>query len=247
MGNDLHAVQALQLERAGILKPDVYFFPGQGRTAGREGFDFGDMADEIAEAHEGPLHIIALAIGAYTAAELLLRYPERIASVVIACSSVAPISDDARKLDAARGEHALTTGMEPLIEETLARWFTPAALIGNEGGPEYARAQLSATEPAAWNNIWSAISRRATIDAQMATRITVPVTVVVPLHDTAGAAWTLPPLHHQIPRSRLIYVDGPHMLPLERPDNLVAAIDGHFSWLAEGGERIENALALSGR
>lgn len=246
IGNGVDAVRALELERAGIRAPRIPLFPGQGGAPRRAGATFADHADEVAAAHDGPLHVIALAIGAYTAAELLLRHPHRVASLVIACSSPGPVADEARARDAARGSQALETGMAPLVEQTIGRWFTPAAVAADHPGVRYARARLAAMEPAAWNDMWSAISRRSTVDADAAAQVAVPVSVVVPLHDAAGAALTLPPLHRQFPRSRLVYVDGPHMLGLERPENLLAAVDGHVAWLAEGGERIDHPLTWTG-
>jgi pimeloyl-ACP methyl ester carboxylesterase len=242
IANGAEAMRQLGLERVGIAHPHVHLFPGQGGRERQEGFRFGDLADEVAAEHPGPVHVVALAIGAYTAAELLLRYPDRVASLFVASSSIGPVDDDARLRDAARGRQALETGMEPLVDDTVSRWFTPAAVAWDHPGVRYARAQLSAMQPAAWNDIWSAIAARATVAPDAAARLSPPVSIVVPTRDVTGAALTLPPLHDQIPRSRLVFVDGPHMLGLERPESLRAAIEEHFAWVEAGGQRVEQPV-----
>jgi hypothetical protein len=48
-----------------------------------------------------------------------------------------------------------------------------------------------------------------------------------------------------MPLSRLEYVPGPHMLHLERPEEVLTALERHFLWLESNPERVETARYFS--
>lgn len=238
-------IAALGLAKAGIDQYETVFFPGQGDTATRPGATFADQAHEvIRRAGSRNVHVIALAIGAYAAAELVLRHSDRIASLVVVSSSPGPVADDARARDRDRASEA-DQGMAALVEGTLARWFTPAAIRADAPGVRTIRRRLTHMDPRAWHDLWVAIAGRRGLDASSSGAFDVPVTIVVPLGDQAAGA-SLPPLHDWFPRSRLLYVDGPHMVGLERPETLIAAIDSHFAWLGDGGQRRATPIYVDG-
>ena len=74
--------------------------------------------------------------------------------------------------------------------------------------------------------------------------ITQPVTIVAGTRDAASGVAGLGALHQLIPNSRFEIVPGPHMIHLERPDALAAAIDRHFIWRPIG-QRVEAPLGSS--
>jgi pimeloyl-ACP methyl ester carboxylesterase len=68
----------------------------------------------------------------------------------------------------------------------------------------------------------------------------VPTTVVTGAMDTAVPQGEATSLAGRFTRSQVLTLDGPHMMHLECPDELNAAIDQHFAWLAslpDGRER----------
>ncbi len=247
LANDPEALEPLELDAlgSGADRISVFRYPGHGGRRRQEGLRFADIADEVVARHEGPLDIVGLAIGSYVAAELLIDHADRIRSVLVSSSPFTDITSAQRDLDRARAL-ASADGMERLVEETLARWFTPLAIGRDVPGVRVARDRLLAMEPGVWSDFWLAIAERTTIGAERAVGIDRPVTVVAPLHDGGTGRPGLELTHRILPRSRLLYVDGPHMVNLERPRNVLAAIDNHLAWVASGGPDTREPLYLAG-
>ncbi|HEY0248146.1 MAG TPA: hypothetical protein VGC45_07775 [Gryllotalpicola sp.] len=247
VANDPETIALLELGRLGLPadRVVVHRYPGHGGRPRQPGFRFADVAEELVREIDGPIDVVGLAIGAYAVAELLLRHPDRIRSALIAASPFADIGPEQRARDRARAD-AAAPGMTAVVGETLARWFTPGAVERDAQGVRIARERLLAMDPAVWSDVWIAISERSTIGPEQAASVTQPVSIVVPRHDAAGGAPGLERLHAHLPVSRLVYVDGPHMVNLERPRNVLAAIGSHLEWVAAGGARIEAPITLTG-
>jgi pimeloyl-ACP methyl ester carboxylesterase len=217
-----------------VARVDVRHYPGHAGAPRRPGVTFRALADEVAdglaEAGEAA-DVVGVGMGAYIVAELLLHRPERVRSAVVIGSPLGPVPDEWRDRDRELGRSA-EGGMAPLVEPTLLRWFTPWAVETGHAGVETARRRLHDLDPAAWNDFWVAIAERSVLDDAAAVAVQVPVTVVAPLHDPSPNPRRLRELARALPLSRLMYVDGPHMLHAERPENVLAAVDSHLAWAA---------------
>jgi 3-oxoadipate enol-lactonase len=212
----------------------VHRYPGHGGADRSPGISFRAIADQVADdlaETGGPAHVVGLGMGSYVVAELLLHRPEQVASALVMGSPLGPVPADGRERDRQVGRSA-ADGMAPIVEPTLARWFTPWAVASGHPGVATARQRLRELDPAVWNDFWGAIAERSVLDDAAAADVRVPVTVVAPLHDPSPNPRRLAELAEALPLSRLVYVDGPHMLHAERPENVLAAVDSHLAWAA---------------
>jgi pimeloyl-ACP methyl ester carboxylesterase len=145
----------------------------------------------------------------------------------------------------ARGEEAVKGGMKVVLDETLARWFTPRAVRERPAGYRYAEETLSKLDPQAWNDIWIAGADTPALQVDALKAIAQPVTIIGGMHDAASGLAGLNELHGFIRRSRYEIMAGPHMMHLAQPENLMAAIGRHFAW-APIGNRVERPLGSFG-
>ncbi|MBJ7600654.1 MAG: hypothetical protein DLM67_20450 [Candidatus Nephthysia bennettiae] len=184
-----------------------------------------EVADAIAEAVPGMLDVGGVSLGGVVAQHLALRHPDRVRSLLLACCSAAS-SPEAMLARAAEVEAA---GMPGVVEATLARWFTPAALATvHHPGVAHARRRLEADDPAVFAAFWRALAGHDT--RRRLGEITVPVTVLGGWEDLATPVDRLLDLARRLPNNRTELLHGPHMLQLERPEEFAAAVDRHLAW-----------------
>jgi pimeloyl-ACP methyl ester carboxylesterase len=190
----------------------------------------GDLADEAIASVEGPVHLAGVAMGGIVAQHILVRHPRRVRSALLACCGGRTRPD----VQMARAEACEMAGMEAVIDSTLERWFTPAAMAeARHPGVAYARATLTAMDPLAMADAWRALAWHDLID-QLGT-VRVPVTVVAGLDDAAVSVASAKQLQGRLMRSRIRTTPGPHMIHLEEPARLRALLDEHLAWAEDGG------------
>lgn len=211
--------------------PDVpvvkHVFPGfGGRPRAAEQPTMASLADEVAAAYDGPLDLAGVSLGGMVAQHLTVRHPERVRSLLVACTgaSADPATMEGRAADA----EAL--GMAGVLDVTLERWFTPAFL---ERSPEpaplaYARRTLLALAPECFADGWRAIAGHDVV-ARLG-EIAVPTTAVAGSADRASTVERTRVISERVPGARLVVLDGPHMMHLERPAELGAALAEHLRW-----------------
>jgi pimeloyl-ACP methyl ester carboxylesterase len=247
LGGNKDSYQFVPLDRIGMQPGGVYEYPGHGGRPRQASLTFAWMADELVQMFDGDLHLVGVAVGASIAAQALVRHPERITSAVLVNGSggrSAPPSPEQQQVLIDRGEGALNNGMRSVIDDTFGRWFTLHARLSDPPGVQYARKTLLAMDPGGWADIWRTTALSEPVPPDRLRGITQPVSIVSGLQDGSvrGAAG----LHALIPNSRLHYTAGPHMLHLERPRNLLAAIEQHFIWASIGAGRIEAPYYFTG-
>ncbi len=185
--------------------------------------DLSGIADSVAASCDGPLDLVCLSIGAAVGQYVALRHPDRVRSMMLACSGPG---------DRPRPDHAeqvLRAGMTGTLDSTLIRWFTPAALRQpNHPGVTIARRQWLRADPGAVAALWMA--PRDLLTAQAVNSIRIPVTVLAGREDAAVPASASWQLYTRLLVSRFEVIAGPHMLPLECPADFTSAIRRHLSW-----------------
>lgn len=224
-------------------------YPGHGRRPRQPGWTHEDLADEVAATLDGPLDLLGMAVGGLVALQILVRHPDRVRSAILACGGdvrgTQARTDALRTAATARGRAALEGGMPAVVDDTLARWFTPFAVRTNNLGVEYARKTLSGMDPESWNDIWLSIANATLVSSEQAKVIRQPVTILGGMQDRSTTLEGRARLHQLIPRSRYEIVAGPHMMHLERPENLRTTIERHFAWLP-AGNRVEAPISSPG-
>ncbi|WP_324910461.1 alpha/beta fold hydrolase [Baekduia sp.] len=185
----------------------------------------GDLADALVEAHDGALHLVGVSMGGMVALHAAARHPDRVVSVLVACTGARANPDTML----ARAAAAESGGMAAVLDSTLARWFTPRALATpGHPGVRYARRTLLALEPGAYADGWRAI---ATHDVTpWLGELRVPVTAVAGACDTASPKARSAAIAERVPGGRLVVVDdAPHMIHLERPRQFSAVVREHLA------------------
>jgi pimeloyl-ACP methyl ester carboxylesterase len=182
------------------------------------------LADEVAGSYDGQLDLVGVSMGGMVAQHVCIRFPERVRSAVVACTG--PDADPATMT--ARARAALGAGMEGVLDETMARWFTQGALASRPAlpGVRYARDTLRRLDPRSFADGWSAI---ATHDARSGLpSVRARVTVIAGLQDESAPVDRCAEIATLIPRARLVTMPGPHMLALEQAAAFSAAVRLHL-------------------
>jgi pimeloyl-ACP methyl ester carboxylesterase len=184
------------------------------------------LADEVAESFDGDLDLVGMSLGGMVAQHITLRHPERVSSLMVACTG----SSADPEIMESRARRVEETGMASVLEETLERWFTPAALAEQPEHPgvAYARRTLLALEPGAFADGWRAIAGHNVTDRLG--EIAVPTTALAGGADSASPIERSRTISERVPGARFAQIDGPHMMHLERPAELGAAIAEHLDW-----------------
>ena len=112
--------------------------------------------------------------------------------------------------------------IETVLDETLARWFTPEA-VATRGHPavEYARKRLLADDAELIARYWEALGEHDVTAALPSIRV--PMTFIAGARDLPCAPETMEPMARAVPGAAFEVIDGPHILPLEQPRAFRAA------------------------
>jgi pimeloyl-ACP methyl ester carboxylesterase len=227
IGLDAACWDAVELPEVPIRR---HVFPGFGsRSRAPEQPTMQSLADEVLALYEGTLDVVGVSMGGMVAQHVALGAPGRVRSLLVACTgaSVDPA------VMAARALQAEERGMAGVLEETLARWFTPAALsTPGHPGVTYARETLLELDPGCFADGWRAI---ATHDAgARLSELSLPTTCVAGRGDPVGTVERVRALSDAIDGSRLVVIDGPHMIQLEEPAAFGRALADHLARVGEG-------------
>jgi pimeloyl-ACP methyl ester carboxylesterase len=204
--------------------------PGHGeRERARPGLTLADMADEIVGHSTGLLDVVGASLGGMVAMHLALEHPDRVRSLVLACTT--PRGDSAVMND--RADATEDRGSAGMLEDTLTRWFTPAALEADREAPymAYARERLLAMDPGALADTWRAIGTHDVLERLG--EIRVPTTCIAGRRDLSTPMDVMRDLAARLPGARLVEMDAPHMAFLERPREFSAAAVEHLAWAGD--------------
>jgi len=193
------------------------------------------IADEVARTHDGPLDLVGVSMGSAVSQYIAVRHPHRVRSMMLCCSSLGgTVASAAEVLRDDRADETIRLGMAGMMDSTLTRWFTQGALDdASHPGVAYTRQRLLADDPNAVAATWLALRRSAIADSLPG--LEMPVTVLGGRDDRAATPERVLALFAQIPTARLEIINGPHMLPLERPKEFAEAVRRHFNWVGATG------------
>lgn len=212
-------LEAVLADRFEVIAPDL---PGHG-TAPRvaEGTTLADLAGEVAAVVPEQAHLVGFSLGALVAQHLAIHRPELVATLT-------SVSSVCRRTEAERAAvlDRLAVAERDLAASTSAsidRWFTGTAVA-----PEWVertRATLAANDRDSFLRCYRVF---ATGDAEVGPdlgRITAPALAITGDEDPGSTPEMTHRLAGAIPGCRAEVVPHTrHMLPLERPGALAAAI-----------------------
>jgi len=208
-----------------VLAPDL---PGHGRSAGEALTTIGDLADWTAAlidaAGAAPARLIGHSMGSLIALETAARHPQKITRLdLMGTAATMTVGPDLLK-DAAANDHGAIDMVSIWglgYQAELGGSLAPGLWM--HGG---AQRVLEATAPgvlftdlAACNNYQNALAAAA--------GITVPVTVILGECDMMTPAKAGKALAAALPHARTVILPGAgHMMMVERPDEVLAALRG---------------------
>ena len=163
--------------------------------------------------------VAGVSLGGMTALQMAATTPERLTAIAV-CNSTAEVPPQ-MWLDRAAAVRA--TGMAPLLDAILARWFPAAVRAANPPYLATARAMMVAQDPQGYAGCCMAIARLAVKHALPG--IALPTLVVVgSLDEATPPATGGEPIAAAIPGAKLVSLPTGHISPLERPDALAAIL-----------------------
>lgn len=220
--------QAVALrDRYRILRYDIR---GHGRTSAPEGdYTLELLADDLAGLLDAvgadAVHFAGISLGGMIGQRFALQYPDRVKSLTLCDTTsyyppeVLPVWEE--RIRTVRGQ-----GLEPLVEPTLARWFTEPFLKARPDMMRRVGAMIRGTPAAGYIGCGHAIPR-INLTARLKD-IRCPVRVVVGEQDPGTPPAMARAIHEAIPGSDLIVIpSASHLCNLEQPQAFNAAL-GEF-------------------
>jgi pimeloyl-ACP methyl ester carboxylesterase len=212
-------VTALLHDEFEVLTPDLL---GHGKNEpARDGVTLRELADDVAAALPGSAHLVGFSLGALVAQHLARHRPDLVASLT-SVNSVCRRTESERT--AVLGRLAVAEADFPAsVEASLKRWYD-----GTGTDPELVaetRATLLANDLASYLNCYRVF---ATGDAEIGPelpQITTPALAITGELDPGSTPEMTRRLAAALPDCRAVIVpDARHMLPVQRPRELVTPL-----------------------
>ncbi|MGW3309180.1 bifunctional 3-oxoadipate enol-lactonase/4-carboxymuconolactone decarboxylase PcaDC [Streptomyces sp. NPDC001073] len=203
--------------------------PGHGGSPAHPAGSVSDLADRLL-ATLGGLGVqrfgyAGCALGGAVGLELVLRHPERVASLaLIATSPRFGTADEFRQ----RGVIVRTNGLDPIARTSPDRWFTSGFAASQPAITEWAVQMVRTTDPGCYIAACEALAA-FDVRSELA-RIGVPTLVLVGSDDQVTGPAEARTLVAGIPDARLAVVPGAsHLVPVEQPAAVTDLLLRHFS------------------
>lgn len=203
--------------------------PGHGRLPLPLAANLAAFADTVVAQATGALDLVGVSLGGVVAQHVACRHPERVRSLLLACTSAATN----RQTMLSRADEVERDGLASVVERTLARWFTRAALTDDAFGVRYARDRLLAIDPANFAACWRILAEHDLRRELMALRV--PVTVVAGHDDASTPLARVRELASLPPKAQFEILPGPHQIQLEEPHVFAAAVQRHLRRVFDQG------------
>ena len=206
-----------------------YDLPGHGGSPAHPAGSVSDLADRLLATLDAlgvqRFGYAGCALGGAVGLELVLRHPERVASLaLIAASPRFGTADEFRQ----RGVIVRTNGLDPIARTSPDRWFTSGFAASQPAITEWAVQMVRTTDPGCYIAACEAL---AAFDVRSELgRIGVPTLVLVGSDDQVTGPAEARTLVAGIPDARLAVVPGAsHLVPVEQPAAVTDLLVRHFS------------------
>jgi 3-oxoadipate enol-lactonase len=163
-------------------------------------------------------HVAGLSLGGAIAQVFALTYPDRVSELSLVCTTAV-----ANPVYLERGEAVVRDGVAAQVESTLERWFTSPVRAVGPPPVRYARERLLADRADDLAATWHALAGIDTLERLG--EIAAPTRVIAGEVDASTPPASMEELAARIPQAEFHVVpNGPHMLSLERPQELAALL-----------------------
>jgi pimeloyl-ACP methyl ester carboxylesterase len=168
-------------------------------------------------------------MGAIVAMHAALRHPGRVRSLLLVCAG----ADTDPQATLERISLIESAGMGPMVAPMLERWFTMDALTQEPEHPgvAYTRQILRGLAPRTFADDWRVVARHDV--RERLHEIHVPTTCVAGNQDKSATPARVGTLAAGIPGARMMVVQGPHLLHLERPQVFSGALGTHLRFVEQ--------------
>ena len=167
-------------------------------------------------------HWIGLSMGGMIGQTLALKSPELFLSLSL-CDTSSRIPAEAKPLWQERIKTAQTQGMEPLVEGTIARWFTAPFREQHKDVVDPVRAMIRRTPPQGYAGCCHAISALDLTDRLAAIKL--PTLIVVGEEDQGTPVAASQAIQAKIAGSQLeILKSAAHLANMEQPEAFTKAL-----------------------
>uniref|UniRef100_UPI0006EBA743 bifunctional 3-oxoadipate enol-lactonase/4-carboxymuconolactone decarboxylase PcaDC n=1 Tax=Streptomyces prasinopilosus TaxID=67344 RepID=UPI0006EBA743 len=213
--------------------------PGHGGSAAGligPGATVGDLADLVIALADalgiGRFAYAGVSLGGAVGLELAVRYPRRVSSLAVICSSA---HFGGAKAWEERAALVRSEGLAELARSADSRWFTPGFTV-----PELVRDHRDA-DPGAYAACCDALAAFDLRDRLA--RIGAPTLLVAGREDPATPPAHLREIADAVPGAGLVEIPGAsHLAPAERPEAVLTALRAHFGGDAVGGTRVRREV-----
>ena len=159
---------------------------------------------------------VGLSMGGMIGQLLALRHPERLLGLGL-CATTSEIPDAAQPLWDERIRVARSDGMEPHVEPTMQRWFTPAFLESRPDAVDPIREMVRSTAVEGYVGCSEAIRRLSLTDRLGQIRL--PVLVVAGREDPGAPPAVAQRIHEEISESELAVLErAAHLCNVEQAE-----------------------------
>jgi 3-oxoadipate enol-lactonase len=208
---------------------------GHGKTdAPRGAYSLDQLADDalalLKSLGISRTHWVGLSMGGMIGQTLALKAPEVFASLSL-CDTSSRIPAEAKTQWADRIKLAEAQGMEPLVEPTLARWFTEPFRKSRKDVIDQVATMIRTTPPAGYAGCCHAISALDLTDKIGAIKI--PTIAIVGEDDPGTPVAAHKVIAEKIAGTRLeILKSAAHLSNMEQPDAFNKALTGFLASVA---------------
>ncbi|HZP76666.1 MAG TPA: alpha/beta hydrolase [Pseudolabrys sp.] len=188
-------------------------------------FTLGTQIDDLADllsALGAPeaLHLAGNALGAAFAVRFAARHPQRVRSLVLACLAPNVNADRIRYLQE-RAAAVEREGMQATVESSLGNSY-PAEAIRDRAVYERYRERFLANDPKSYAAVNRAFAQFDVTGDLAAIRC--PTLVLAGRHDKLRPPAYVRDLAARIPEARYEVIDSGHIMPVQAPDEMLAAM-----------------------
>jgi 3-oxoadipate enol-lactonase len=162
------------------------------------------------------VHLVGISLGGMVAQEFALRYPQRLASLVL-CDTTSQYPDGTDRIWEERIAIVRAEGLDPLAQPTLERWFTPPFRAARPDIMARIGAMIRFTSPIGYMGCGAAVPTINTTSRLGA--ITCPTLVVVGENDPGTPPPMAETIRSGIPGAELKVIgSASHLCNIEQPE-----------------------------